>query len=116
MDEKTALDVLMKPLYGLFHLENIERFAGVDAEVVAKLTATSNQQPFRELVEALAWASERPEVNYAGTLPHLPHDNPTIYAYLVKLHQQLAPLLWEVPTDLQSDSSAGPGGTDQGEE
>jgi len=78
------------PLYQTFRIHDLDSFTGFSPTDMANFRQHWSRAQIASLTEALAWAVEHPDADYAGVLPNLLFSNPQLVRYLRVLHQQFA--------------------------
>jgi hypothetical protein len=89
MGESDIRSTLTIPLYWTFHLEDISGFEGLSERELREFQEGHGAEEISAVVEALAWATDHPEAEFASFLPGLPHSNEELWRYLGVLHAQL---------------------------
>ncbi|MGU7844107.1 hypothetical protein ACV22V_32205 [Burkholderia sp. AW33-5] len=74
----------------LYDIENIEAFAGLDRDAIAKLPSEYSEDELRGIVAALKFAKRNLDFDYRSFSPDLPYSSGQIYRFLVKIHDSIA--------------------------
>ena len=88
MDQTRLERTLRIPLYRLYYVDDVlegER----ELESMENLVDENRQHEVQDVIEALEWASEHSEYDFASLLPGLRHSNRDIYSYLMSVLKRL---------------------------
>jgi len=81
-----SIEILLRyPLYKLYYLEDISSFKGLSATECASFLQEYEDSLRLEIITALKWASEHPNVDLTNILPNLPFPNNEIQLYLKRV-------------------------------
>ncbi len=77
------------PLSMAERMADIESFDGLPPENLAVLPRDYSEQEIQSITDALKFAAEHPEFDFAALLPDMPHSNAQLHAFLVKMHKSI---------------------------
>jgi hypothetical protein len=88
VEKEEIRSTLTIPLYWTFHLENVLDFQGLPDRQIAEFREGYGSGELAAMIEALAWAEEHPEEDYASMLPGLRYSSEVLHRYLTVLRRQ----------------------------
>lgn len=83
------LKYLRIPLYGLYRIDNIEEYYGLNYEQWDNAKDEYTTDELSGIVSALTWAVDNRAYDFKAILPNLPYDNEEIYRFLTKMKASL---------------------------
>ena len=85
-------DALAIPLYGLYYIDDVRSADILNDKNLAQMSRDYDKAEIQRIREALEWAAEHTDYDFASILPNLRYTNVDIHFYLLKVLERMRTL------------------------